>query len=113
VDVSDLILKRRAEHPNWVAGLFFSFHARQWLFEPFLKVAALTQRAWDRPRPRAALEWLTRPLMRRIAETARIPREMVLPRLAVRHLRDRYPELVRHSRSDETGVAYFNGCEAN
>ncbi len=114
VDVSDLILKRRAEHPNRMAGYVFALHARPWLFEPLLKAAARTQWLWDRPRPRAWLEWLTRPLLRRIADTARIPREMVLPRLAIRHLRDRYPELTEHAGSTNgRRVAYFHGCAAN
>lgn len=114
VDVSDLILKRRAEQPNRPAGLLFALHARPWLFEPLLRVAARTQPLWDRPGPRAWLERLTRPLMRRIAETARLPREMLLPRLAARHLRDRYPELVaRARRGGRGGVAYFHGCAAN
>ena len=113
VDVSDLILKRRAEHPNRMAGAVFALHARPWLFERLLKLAAHTQWLWDRPRPRAWLERITRPLMRRIAETARLPRDMVLPRLATRHLRERYPELVRNAASGRTSVAYFHGCAAN
>ncbi|MBI4401446.1 MAG: FAD-binding oxidoreductase [Nitrospirae bacterium] len=114
VDVSDLILKRRAEHPNRMAGIIFALHARAQVFEPFLKIAARTQPFWDRPRPRAWLEWLARPLMRRIADTARLPREMILPRLATRHLRDRYPELTENGRTEKkTGTAYFHGCAAN
>jgi len=113
VDVSDLILKRRAEHPNRMAGLIFALHARPWLFEPLLKAAARTQWLWDRPRPRAWLEWITRPLMRRIAETSRLPRDMVLPRMATRHLRERYPELARNAASGRSSVAYFHGCAAN
>lgn len=114
VDVSELILKRRAEHPNRLAGLVFSLHARPWLFEPLLKAAARTQGLWDRPRPRAWLERLASPLMRRIATTARIPRDMILPRLATRHLRERYPELVQKaSAPGQRAVAYFHGCAAN
>ncbi len=114
VDVSDLILKRRAEHPNRMAGAIFALHARPWLFEPLLKAAARTQWLWDRPSPRAWLERLSRPFMRRLAETARLPRDLILPRLASRHLRDRYPELVRRAASsDKPGTAYFHGCAAN
>ncbi len=114
VDVSELILKRRAEHPNRVAGYLFALHARPWLFEPLLKAAARTQWLWDRPRPRAWLECLTGPLMRRLAKTARIPRDMILPRLATRHLRERYPELVpKAAFPGSTAVAYFHGCAAN
>jgi FAD/FMN-containing dehydrogenase/Fe-S oxidoreductase len=111
VDVSALILKRRAEHPNRVAGVIFAIQARRWLFEPFVKAAAFTQRLWDRPRPRAWLEVATRPLLRKIAESARLPRDMVLPRLAVKSLRERYPELTRPDRTRR--VAYFHGCAAN
>jgi Fe-S oxidoreductase len=39
---------------------------------------------------------------------------MVLPRLAVKHLRDRYPELADGKGADGAGrVAYFHGCAAN
>ncbi len=114
VDVSDLILKRRAERPNRMAGLIFRLHARPRLFEPLLKLLAMTQPGWDRPWPRMAVEWLTRPFLRRIADTARIPRDMVLPKLARRHLRERYPELVRKgSEPQQNDVAYFHGCAAN
>jgi len=114
VDVSDLILKRRAEHPNRMAGYVFALHARPWLFDPLLKAAARTQWLWDRPRPRAWLERLTRPFLRGIADTARIPRDMVLPRLAVRHLRERYPELTgKADAPNGRRVAYFHGCAAN
>jgi FAD/FMN-containing dehydrogenase/Fe-S oxidoreductase len=114
VDVSDLILQRRAEHPNRMAGFIFALHAKRWLFEPLLKVLAVTQPLWDHPVPRAWLERLTRPFMRLVAETARIPREMLLPRLAVRHLRDRYPELTSPAGGGGgRTVAYFHGCAAN
>ncbi|MGH7254337.1 MAG: FAD-binding and (Fe-S)-binding domain-containing protein, partial [Nitrospirales bacterium] len=114
VDVSDLILQKRAEHPNCLAGWVFALHARAWLFEPLLKLAARTQPLWDRPGPRAWLERLTRPLLRRLAETAQLPRDLILPRLASRHLRDRYPELVAAADSPAPRpVAYFHGCAAN
>lgn len=110
VDVSDLILQRRAEHPNRTAGVIFALHARPWLFDPLLRLLARTQSWWDRPRVRGWLEAITRPWLRGLAPTARIPREMILPRLAVRHLRDRYPELAR---ATSGSVAYFHGCAAN
>ncbi|MFQ5993226.1 MAG: (Fe-S)-binding protein, partial [Nitrospiraceae bacterium] len=114
VDVSELILKRRAEHPNWMAGVIFAVHARSWIFEPLLKVAARTQWIWHHRWARIWLERLTRPVMRRIAETARIPREMTLPRLATRHLRDRHADLTMLSTpSSGRTVAYFHGCAAN
>ena len=55
VDVADLILQRRAENPNQFAGKVFRLQARQWIFEPLLKVAAWTQRIWDRPKMRGPI----------------------------------------------------------
>ncbi|HET6675505.1 MAG TPA: FAD-linked oxidase C-terminal domain-containing protein, partial [Nitrospiraceae bacterium] len=114
VDVSDLILKRRAEHPNRAAGWIFAVHARPWIFEPLLKALAKTQSWWDRPAPRRWIERLAQPLLRRLADTARLPAEMLLPKLAKRHLRERHPELVGAAVSSRApGVAYFHGCAAN
>jgi FAD/FMN-containing dehydrogenase/Fe-S oxidoreductase len=114
VDVSDLILKRRAERPNQAAGWLFALHARPFLFEPMLKLLARSQPWWDRPTPRRWLERLVQPFLRRLAETARLPAEMLLPKLATRHLRDRYPELVKAATpADSKRVAYFHGCAAN
>ncbi len=110
VDVSELILQRRAEQPNRTAGWIFRWHARPRLFEPFLKLAAATQSLWDRPVIRRLLEAFTRPFLRGLAETARLPSELILPRLARRHLRDRYPELTTRQ---APGFAYFHGCAAN
>ena len=113
VDVADLILKRRAEHPNRLAGFIFALHARQWLFEPCLRMLGATQWLWDRPLGRAVIEYVTRPFMKRLAPSARIPRQMALPRLASVYLRQRYPELVVAAQSHGTGTAYFHGCAAN
>ena len=113
VDVADLILQRRAENPNRLAGWMFALHARPWIFEPLLKMAAWTQWLWDRPFIRTLLEKTTRPIFRRLAESARIPREMILPRLAKRHLRDRYPELIQAEQLSKSRIAYFHGCAAN
>lgn len=113
VDVAELILRRRAEQPNRAAGLVLALHKRPGLFGALLKLAAWTQPLWDRPGPRAWLEWVTRPFFRRIAPTARLPREMALPRLAARHLRDRYPELIPRDGAPRRRVAYFHGCAAN
>ncbi|MFM8552161.1 MAG: FAD-binding and (Fe-S)-binding domain-containing protein [Nitrospiraceae bacterium] len=115
VDVSELILQRRAERPNRLAGLIFRAQATSWLFDLLLKVAAVTQPVWDRPTPRVWLERITRPVMRGLAETARIPHDLRLPRLATRHLPDRYPELAMTEAGGEPPqqtVAYFHGCAA-
>ena len=77
--------------------------------------------SWAKPshggidqRIRRWLARLAQPFLSRIAETAKLPAELALPKLAVRHLRDRYPALVeRGSSTKQGGVAYFHGCAAN
>ncbi len=113
VDVAELILDRRAERPNEAAGVLFRLQARTWLFERLLRAAAVTQTWWDRPWVRGVIERVTRPFMRRIAETARLPQELTLPTLARRHLRQRYDELVPPDGLSLRPVAYFHGCAAN
>ncbi len=108
IDVSELILKAREEHPNAVAGTLFRLQDRLSLFEPLLKLAAWTQAIWDRPLPRLLIEKLTQPWLKGLAPTAKIPADMVLPRLAKRHLPDRHPDLV----ASKSRVAYFHGCAA-
>jgi FAD/FMN-containing dehydrogenase/Fe-S oxidoreductase len=113
VDVSELILQRRAEHPNPLAGLIFKLQARPWLFEPLLTLLAKTQTLWDRPSIRAIIEIVTRPWLRWLAETARIPRDLVLPRLAARRLRERHADLIPPEGLSLRPTAYFHGCAAN
>ncbi len=114
VDVSQLILNRRAEYPNKMAGLIFRFHAQTARFEQFLKFLARYQSIWDRPLIRRLLDRLTKPFMRGLAETARLSPQLVLPRLARRQLRDRYPELIPQvEKPTRSPVAYFHGCAAN
>jgi FAD/FMN-containing dehydrogenase/Fe-S oxidoreductase len=114
VDVSQLILDRRAEHPNKVAGAIFNFHAQTAKFERFLKFLARYQFIWDQPLIRRLLDRLTKPFMRGLAETAQLSPQLVMPRLARRHLRDRYPELIPQvGHAARSPVAYFHGCAAN
>lgn len=113
VDVSELILRKRAEHPNRFAGLIFKLHAKSWIFEPILKLLAKSQVLWDRPSVRRIIEQFTRPLLRGLSETAKLPFNMILPRLASRHLRDRHAGLVTEERMRRSPVAYFHGCAAN
>jgi FAD/FMN-containing dehydrogenase/Fe-S oxidoreductase len=114
VDVSQLILDRRAEHPNKMAGLIFRFHARTVLFERCLKFLAVCQPIWDRPLMRRLLDLVTKPFMHLLAETARLSPKLVIPRLAKRQLRDRYPELISQAgQPARSSVAYFHGCAAN
>ncbi|HIE65804.1 MAG: FAD-binding and (Fe-S)-binding domain-containing protein [Nitrospira sp.] len=112
IDVSALILKKREEHPNKTAGALFAFQSRRALFESFLKVAAWTQPIWDTQPVRLLIEYLTLHWVRGLAPTARIPSDMVLPRLAKQHLRERYSELTKRSGS-QSSTAYFHGCAAN
>ena len=70
-----------------------------------------SQNLWDRPAVRKILESASRPLMKKIAPTARIPSSIRLPRLAPRTLRDRHRSLTTEGgrRGD---LAYFHGCAA-
>ncbi|HSB44975.1 MAG TPA: FAD-binding and (Fe-S)-binding domain-containing protein [Nitrospira sp.] len=114
VDVSQLILDRRAEHPNKLAGLIFAFHAQSMLFGIFLKLLAIFQPIWDRPGIRRFLDIATKPILRHLAETARWSPQLVMPTLARRHLRDRYAGLVPQvGLTPRSKVAYFHGCAAN
>lgn len=115
VDVSDLILRKRAEHPNRLAGWIFTWQAKGAVFESLLRFLGSTQRMWDRPLVRRLLERLAAPVLKALAPTARLPQELILPQLAPRHLRERYAHLVPNSSkvSPTRSVAYFHGCAAN
>jgi Fe-S oxidoreductase len=115
VDVSDLILQKRAQHPNRLAGWIFRRQAKGVNFEAVLHILASTQTLWDRPFWRKLLERITAPIMRRLAPTARLPHDLVLPKLARRHLRERYAHLTTNGTesSPTQTVAYFHGCAAN
>lgn len=115
VDVSDLILQKRAEHPNRLAGWIFRRQARGATFESFLRFLGRTQHIWDRPLFRKLLDRITAPLMKALAPTARLPHELVLPKLAQQHLRARYAHLIPGGVNAEPTrtVAYFHGCAAN
>ena len=72
----------------------------------------MTQELWDRPLPRRLLEQALSPILHQLAATARLPADMVLPRLASRLLRERHAGLTEeHGHSGS--VAYFHGCAAN
>jgi Fe-S oxidoreductase len=115
VDVSDLILQKRAEHPNRLAGWMFRLQAMGEPFESLLRWLGRTQTLWDRPAVRRLLDRVTRPIMRRLAETARLSHDLLLPKFASMHLRERYKGLIpSRSGPAATGeVAYFHGCAAN
>jgi FAD/FMN-containing dehydrogenase/Fe-S oxidoreductase len=115
VDVSDLILQKRAQHPNRLAGWIFRWQARGTVFESLLRFLGRTQTMWDRPSVRKMLEWITRPIMKALAPTARLPYNLVLPKLAAQHLRERYARLIPDNTNAPPPqiVAYFHGCAAN
>ncbi|MEX5213529.1 MAG: FAD-binding oxidoreductase [Nitrospiraceae bacterium] len=113
VDVSELILQKRAERPNQAAGWIFRLHAHPRWFEPLLKLLARTQPWWDRPTVRTWIDRVTGPFLRRIAETARLAPDIALPTFARRLLRDRHRTLVPSGNRPQRRVAYFHGCAAN
>ncbi len=112
IDVSKNVMEKRAEHPNRLAGFIFALQARPWLFESFLKLAGLTQPLWDRSISRAALDYLTRPILKGLSPTARLSPEIILPRLATKTLRRRFASLTEEKGAAGT-TAYFHGCAAN
>jgi FAD/FMN-containing dehydrogenase/Fe-S oxidoreductase len=115
VDVSDLILQKRAEYPNKLAGWIFQLQAKGAPFEALLRILGNTQWMWDRPSIRRLLERMTAPVMKGLAATARLPHDLVLPKFARRHLRERYARLTTDGAdpSPSRRVAYFHGCAAN
>jgi Fe-S oxidoreductase len=119
IDVSEEILRKRAQHPNPLAGVIFWLQDRQFFFETVLGLLGLSQPLWDRPPGRALLDVLTRPVLKLLAPTARIPKELILPRIATKNLRQRYAHLaeegeVKHHTGPHTKtIAYFHGCAAN
>jgi len=114
VDVSQLILDRRAEHPNALAGILFRFHAKTERFAGFLKWMARFQPLWDRPLLRRVLDLASRPLLKYLAPGARLSATIALPKLAARQLRERYARLVTSAgQMPRSKVAYFHGCAAN
>ncbi|MFO0773384.1 MAG: FAD-binding and (Fe-S)-binding domain-containing protein [Nitrospiraceae bacterium] len=113
VDVSELILARRAEVPSALMGRIFGWQAKGRLFEPMLKLLARTQSWWDRPTVRRILEPLSRPFLRSVTETMRLPADLLLPTLARTHLRERHADLVPPDGLALRPTAYFHGCAAN
>ena len=63
---------------------------------------------------RRLLDWVSRPLLKRLAASARLSPKIAMPKLATRHLRDRYAELVlQPGQAPRSRVGYFHGCAAN
>ncbi|MBI3392205.1 MAG: FAD-binding oxidoreductase [Nitrospirae bacterium] len=113
VDVSALVLERRARRPDPAIGRLFRLQAeRPRLFEGLVKTAARTRLLWDNRPGRTAVEALSRFYLRDLGPRARIPREMVLPPLARRTLRERFRPLTEE-RGAKGRIAYFHGCAGN
>ena len=98
IDVSEEILKKRAQHPNPLAGAIFWLQGQQALFETLLSLLGFSQPLWDRPLGRALLDHLSRPVLKLLAPTAKIPKEMILPKIAVKNLRRRYAHLTEEGK---------------
>ncbi|WP_455245571.1 FAD-binding and (Fe-S)-binding domain-containing protein [Petrachloros mirabilis] len=114
VDVSQLILDRRAERPNQLAGIIFKLHSQSERFASYLKLLARCQALWSIPFMRRLLDWVSRPILSRLAPSARLAPEIAIPKLAVRQLRDRHRSLIPGSeQAARPKVAYFHGCAAN
>ena len=114
VDVSQLILDRRAEHPNALAGILFRFHAQTERFAVFIRWMGRLQPLWDRPIVRRLLDLVSRPLLKHLAPGARLSSHIALPKLATRLLRDRHAGLTTSAgQAPRSKVAYFHGCAAN
>lgn len=114
VDVSQLILDRRAEHPNALAGMIFRFHANTEAFGAFLRWMGRLQPLWDRPFMRRFLDVVTRPLLKWLGPGAKLSSQIALPTLATRQLRERHAKLVTAAgQPSRSTVAYFHGCAAN
>ncbi len=111
VDVSRTILDARARRGgDPLSGRIFRALLSGGL-DRVVPLLGKTQRLWDRQSLRRLVEMVSRPLMAKIAPTARIPASLRLPRLAGRTLRERYRPLT--SEGGRTGdLAYFHGCAA-
>jgi Fe-S oxidoreductase len=57
---------------------------------------------------------VSRPILKRLAATARFSPAIAVPKLATQHLRDRHARLTLHQGEQRRSpVAYFHGCAAN
>lgn len=112
VDVSELVLEKRAEHPNKFTELFFRIQQNDQFFTFASTFLGHTQPLWDNKFVRNIMEKVSKPLMKSIGANARIPKEMVMPKIAKTTLREKYGYLTEEY--GKTGnVAYFHGCAGN
>lgn len=112
VDVAEVVLEKRFEHPNKLTEMIFRFQQNEKFFSLATTFAGATQQLWDNKLVRPIIEVLAKPIMKAIAPTAGIPKEMKMPKISQVTLREKYGNLTEES--GKTGdVAYFHGCAAN
>lgn len=112
VDVAEIVLEKRFEHPNKLTELIFRFQQNEKFFSLATTFMGATQPLWDNKLVRPIMEVLAKPIMKAIAPTAGIPREMKMPKISSMTLREKYGHLTEEA--GKTGsVAYFHGCAAN
>ncbi len=112
VDVAEIVLEKRAEHPNKLTELIFRFQQNENLFTMLTTFMGATQPLWDNRVIRYLIEKITRPMMKTLSPTARIPKEMIMPKLAITTLREKYVYLTEEG-GKKGNIAYFHGCAAN
>lgn len=112
VDVAEIVLEKRFEYPNKLTDLIFRMQQNEKLFTLATTFMGATQPLWDNKFIRPIIEKVTKPFMNVIAPTAKIAKEMTIPKIASTTLREKYAYLTEES--GKTGnVAYFHGCAAN
>ncbi len=112
VDVAEIVLEKRFEHPNKLTELIFRFQQNDKLFSLATTFMGATQPLWDNKLIRPIIEVLAKPVMKLISPNAGLPREMKMPQMSSVTLREKYVHLTEES--GKTGnIAYFHGCAAN
>ena len=111
VDVSRVVLDARAKRGGDPLSRFLFSSLIDGSLDRIVPFLGGTQFFWDQKIPRALIDRISRHLLRPISKTARIPKELRLPRVRSRLLRERFRELT--SEGGRTGdLAYFHGCAA-
>jgi Fe-S oxidoreductase len=112
VDVAEIVLEKRFEHPNKLTEMIFRFQQNEKLFSLATTFMGATQPIWDNKIIRPIMEVLAKPIMKVIAPTAGIPRQMKMPKISSTTLREKYGHLTEEA-GKKGDVAYFHGCAAN
>ncbi|MFC1745237.1 FAD-binding and (Fe-S)-binding domain-containing protein [Candidatus Riflebacteria bacterium] len=112
LDVSEKIMQLRNEHPIKSFYLPFWFLSRPYMHK-LLTMFAPLQFLLKNSHFREILEKSSAFLLREMGPNAKISKDLVLPRIADKSLRERYPELTGSFKNRAESVAYFHGCAAN